>query len=285
MAELLISGNGLRTDVLKPQVILQLVNDVRNKDEKWQQKKKSFKCHDQLKRKQAPSCSLSADTLCRKLQSKISTNGLYNVASFAQEYGIEKEIMLQKLVEEANRSHEWDMSLFLESLRGHCEIPILELTSLFYVANLSRRQHIIFRNSLMKYNVAAFEPRYKVDAYKKSLHPSVALDHLSASVGVQDLFDSTLHEILSNEDLFDKLSDLPVDSYLTLTAKVGLDGSGLHSKRYRLSGEVHEEKSFASSDSFLSAFMAPLYIYVSGLNIKRHYSLGKSFLKLCFLYT
>ena len=69
-----------------------------------------------------------------------------------------------------------------------------------------------------------------MDAYKKSLQLSVALDHLSASVDVQDLFDSTLHAILSNEDLFDKLSDFPVDSFLILSAKVGLDGSGSHSK-------------------------------------------------------
>ena len=63
-----------------------------------------------------------------------------------------------------------------------------------------------------------------MDAYMKSLYPTVAIDHLSASVNVQGLSDSTLHAILSNEDLFHKLSDLPVDSFLTLSAKVELDG-------------------------------------------------------------
>ena len=170
-----------------------------------------------------------ADTQCQKVQSKILKTGLCNVASFVQEHGIEKEIMPQKLVEESIHSHEWGMSLFLENLRGHGEIPTPALTSLIYVANLSQRQYQICWNLLLKYNVTAFEPRYKVDAYRKSLHPSVALD-LSASVDVQDLFDSTLHAIISNEDLFDTFSDVPVDSFLTLSAKVGLDDSGSHSK-------------------------------------------------------
>ena len=90
---------------------------------------------------------------------------------------------------------------------------------------------------LLKYNVTASEPQYKVDTYKSSLQPSVPLDDLSASVDVQDLFDSTLHAILSSEDLYEKLSDVPVD-FLTFLAKVGLDGSGSHSQQHELSGEV-----------------------------------------------
>ena len=197
--------------------------------------KKSFECNDQLKCNQIPSCSRPglprkcgrksvtlADIPCQKEQSKIFKSGLCNVASFAQEHGVEKEVIFQRLVEEAILSHKWNMSLFMESLRGHSEIPIPELTSLFYVANLSQRQY----QMCLKYNVTAFEPRYKVDTYKKFLYPSVALYHLSASVDVQDLFESTLHAILSNEDLFYKLSDLPADFFLTLSAKIGLGGSG-----------------------------------------------------------
>ena len=170
MAELLLSGNGLKTNIVKLQVILRSVYDVRNKDEKWRQKKKSFKCDDQLKRNRAPSCNLPvlppkcgrksvtlADTQCQKMQSKILKIGLCKAASFNQEHGIEKEVMPQKLVEEAIHSHEWDM-LFLESLRGHCEIPIPEL-NLTYIANLSQRQYQICRNLLLKYNFTAFEPR------------------------------------------------------------------------------------------------------------------------------
>ena len=210
-------------------------------------------------------CEISRYALSESAK-QILKSGPRDVASIAQENGIGKEVMLQKLVEEAFRSHEWDMSLFVENLRGHCEIPIPELTSLIYVANLSQRQYQMCRNLLLKYNVTAFEPRYKVDAYKKSLCPSVALDHLSASVNVQDLFDSTLHAILSNEDLFDKLSDLPVDSLLTLSATVGLVGSGSHSRRHQLSSEVDDDNSFASSDSFLGVFKTPLCIHVSGVS-------------------
>ena len=184
----------------------------------------------------------SADTPCQKEQSKTFKSGLCNVASFAQEHGIEKEVIFQRLIKEAILSHEWNMSLFMESLRGHSEIPIPELTSFIYVVTLSQRQYQMCRNLLLKYNVTAFEPRYKVDTYKKSLFPSVALYHLSASVYVQDLFDSTLQAILSNEDLFDKLSDLPADVFLTLSAKVGRGGSGLHSKRHQLLGEVDEDE-------------------------------------------
>ena len=69
---------------------------------------------------------------------------------------------------------------------------------------------------------------------------------------MQDLFNPTLRAIHSNEDLFDRLSDLPVvNSFLTLSAKVGLDGSRLNSKRQQLSGEVDDDNSLASSDSFL----------------------------------
>ena len=172
LAELLISGNGLKTNIFKLQVILRLVYDLRNKDEKWRQKKKSFKCDDQLKRNRVPSCSLPvlppkcgrksvalADTPCQRVQSKILKTGLCKAASFNQEHGIEKEVMLQKLAEEAVHSREWDMPLFLENLRGRCQIPIPELTSLIYVANLSQRQYQICRNLLLKYNVTAFEPR------------------------------------------------------------------------------------------------------------------------------
>ena len=83
---------------------------------------------------------------------------------------------------------------------------------------------------------------------------------------MQDLFNPTLRAIHSNEDLFDRLSDLPVvNSFLTLSAKVGLDGSRLNSKRQQLSGEVDDDNSLAFSDSFLDVFMTPFCIYVSGL--------------------
>eukprot|EP00112_Aurelia_sp_Birch-Aquarium-sp1_P026820 Seg975.1 transcript_id=Seg975.1/GoldUCD/mRNA.D3Y31 product="hypothetical protein" protein_id=Seg975.1/GoldUCD/D3Y31 len=90
------------------------------------------------------------------------------------------------------------------------------------------------RNLLVKYGISSFEPRDKIDEYKKTLHPSVAVDNLSASVSVKYLFHSTLHAILTCEGVLQKLDDLPGDSLITLSAKAGLDGFGSHIKRHQL---------------------------------------------------
>ena len=121
----------------------------------------------------------------RKVDSKILEGEL----STAQENGIEKETMLQKIVQEVFRSHDWNMSAFLTSLNMQCQIPIPELTSLINLANLSQRQYQMCSNLLVKYGISYFELRNKIDGYKKSLYPSVAVDNLSASVKVKDLFD------------------------------------------------------------------------------------------------
>ena len=120
----------------------------------------------------------------RKVDSKILEGEL----STAQKNGIEKEIMLQKIVQEVFRSHDWSMSAFLTSCL-QCQIPIPELTSLINLANLSQRQYQMCSNLLVKYGISYFGLRNKIDEYKKSLYPSVAVDNLSASVKVKDLFD------------------------------------------------------------------------------------------------
>ena len=108
LAELLMSGKGLKIDKFKLQVILRSAYDLRTKDEEWWQKKKSFECDNHLKRNRAPSCNplvlppkccrknMTAGTQCHKVQSKILKNGLCSVASFTQEHGIEENVMLQK---------------------------------------------------------------------------------------------------------------------------------------------------------------------------------------------
>ncbi len=154
--------------------------------------------------------------------------------------------MLKKIVQEAFRSHDWNMSAFLESLNLQCKIPVPELTSLIYVANVSQRQYQMCRNLLVKYGISSFEPRNKIDEYKKTLYPSVAVDNLSASVNVKDLFHSTLHAILACEGVLQKLDDLPSDSLITLSAKAGLDGFGSHIKRHQLSGEMEDDHSFSN---------------------------------------
>ena len=130
----------------------------------------------------------------RKVDSKILEGELSTVALMAQENGIEKEIMLQKIVQEVFRSHDWNMSAFLTCLNLQCQI-IPELTSLINLADLSQRQYQMCGNLLVKYGITSFELRNKIDEYKKSLYPSVAVDNLSISVKVKDLFDSTLHAI------------------------------------------------------------------------------------------
>ena len=135
------------------------------------------------------------DAPCQKVESKLLKGGLSTVAWMAQENDIEKEIMLQKLAKEAFRSHDWKVSAILTSLNLQCQIPIPELKSLIYLANLSQRQYQICTNLLVKYGISSFEPRNKIDEYKKRLYPSVAVNNLSASVKVKDLFDSTLHAI------------------------------------------------------------------------------------------
>eukprot|EP00112_Aurelia_sp_Birch-Aquarium-sp1_P004598 Seg1522.2 transcript_id=Seg1522.2/GoldUCD/mRNA.D3Y31 product="Major antigen" protein_id=Seg1522.2/GoldUCD/D3Y31 len=194
------------------------------------------------------------------VERKLLRDSLSSVEVLADANGIRKEEMLQKMVEEACKSEGWDMSEFFQSLQIS-SIPVSELTALVYVGNLSQRQYQMCRNLLIKYGVNSFRPRTEIDCYKKSLYPSIKLDSLSASVDVKDLFDSTLHALLSSEPIGDKLDLLKGDNLLQFDVKAGLDGSGSHKKRQQLSGNRDDDSSMSSSDHFLGIFMTPMKIF------------------------
>ena len=130
-----------------------------------------------LPKKSGRKSALLVDEPCEKVESKILKNALSTVATLAGENGIEKELMLQKIVHEAIRSRDWDMSTFLKSLQIESDIPVDELTSLIYIANLSQRQYQMCRSFLLKYGIHALKPRNEIDAFKKTFYPSVTADN------------------------------------------------------------------------------------------------------------
>ena len=143
---------------------------------------------------------------CHKVESAILKDSLGYVASAAEQQCIPKEDMLKKMVQEAIRARDWDMSSFFENLVVS-PISVQEITALFHVANLSQRQYQMCRNLLVRYGINAFPPRNDIDSYKKTLYPTVRVEPLSASVGVKELFDSTLFDIIDNELLSQSIGE------------------------------------------------------------------------------
>ena len=146
-------------------------------------------------------------------------------------------------------------------------IPVDEQTALIYVGNFSQRQYQMCRNLLTRHGVKALQARSAIDACKKTLHPTVAVDTLSASVSVKQLFDSTLYGIVVSEGLVDKVNELPPDASVKFTLKAGLDGCGSHKTRQQLSGDPSGDSLQGSSDNFLGAFMTPLRISASSVHV------------------
>ena len=119
------------------------------------------------------------------------------------------------------------------------------------------------RNLLIKYGINAFPPRNDIDSYKKTLYPTVKSGPLSASVGVKELFDSTLFDIIDNELLSQSIGEMSIDASIDFQVKAGLDGSGSHKKRQQLSGyEDDDDRLIGNSDSFVGVFMTPMLISV-----------------------
>ena len=85
---------------------------------------------------------------------------------------------------------------------------------------------------------------------------------MSASVGVKELFDSTLFDIIDNELLSQSIGEMSIDASIDFQVKAGLDGSGSHKKRQQLSGDEDDDRLIGNSDSFVGVFMTPMLISV-----------------------
>lgn len=258
--------------------MLKHIHDVKEKTENWRGNVRVFEtedCEPKSKRGRKPdSCEADASTSfsgrpaltlsenpCYKVESAILKDSLGYVASAAEQQCIAKEDLLRKMVQEALRARDWDMSSFFENLVVS-PISVQEITALFHVANLSQRQYQMCRNLLVKYGIDAFPPRNDIDSYKKTLYPTVRVEPLSASVNVKELFDSTLFDIIDNEMLNQRIKEMPIDASINFQVKAGLDGSGSHKKRQQLSGDEDDNRMTGSSDSFLGVFMTPMLISV-----------------------
>ena len=77
---------------------------------------------------------------------------------------------MSKMVSEACRSHEWDMSFLFQDPEIANIVPVDAITALAYVANLSQRQYQMCRNLLQKYGIQALPPRSEIDAFKANLY-------------------------------------------------------------------------------------------------------------------
>ena len=159
------------------------------------------------------------------------------------------------------KGRDWDISSFFENI-SVSQISVREIAALFHVANLSQRQYQMCRNLLIKYGINAFSPRNDIDSYKKTLYPTVKSGPLSASVGVKELFDSTLFDMIDNELLSQSIGEMSIDASIDFQVKAGLDGSGSHKKRQQLSGDEDDDRLIGNSDSFVGVFMTPMLISV-----------------------
>ena len=201
-----------------------------------------------------------SESPCYKVESAILKESLCYIASAAEQQCIPKEELLKKMVQEALKARDWDMSSFFENL-SVSQISVREIAALFHVANLSQRQYQMCRNLLIKYGINAFPPRNDIDSYKITLYPTVKSGPLSASVGVKELFDSTLFDIIDNELLSQSIGEMSIDDF-DFQVKAGLDGSGSHKKRQQLSGDEDDDRLIGNSDSFVGVFMTPMLISV-----------------------
>ena len=267
LASLFIKKHDLAASLSSIQVTLRAIYDVKSKDEGWRNTARMFEKENvepkpKLGRPVGRVVSL-LDSPCERVERNILKDNLAIVATAAAEHGKTKEEMLKKMVEEAIRSREWDMTTFFDSFHLSPEIPIHELTALFHIANLSQRQYQLCRNLLTKYGIKSFAPRNNIDAYKKTLFPDVRIENLSASVVPEDLFYSTLSDIIDCESLHEKIAGFSDDAVIKFQVKAGLDGSGSHKKRHQLSGDNEDDSLLGSSDNFLGVFMTPMSISVT----------------------
>ena len=118
----------------------------------------------------------------------------------------------------------------IESRNPQPVIPIADLTAFLYVENLSQRQYQMCRNTLVKYGINSSRPQNVIDSFKKSLYPPVIMENFLVSVDAEHLFHSTLHTIITSENLDKSLESFPADAALQFSVKAGLDGSGSYHK-------------------------------------------------------
>ena len=284
LAAILKKQEGLNIKVDELRLILKQVCEVKRKSESWRNRVRVFKlegikpCEKRCRASSdcaagdmpSPSGrtrSYLSDSPCERVERNILKQCLGVISSTADEHGIGKEELLLKIVQEAIRSRDWDTSNFCDAVQATSSIPVDEQTALIYVGNFSQRQYQMCRNLLTRYGVNALQARSAIDAYKKTLYPTVTVDALSASVSVKQLFDSTLHGIVVSEGLVDKVNELPPDASVEFTLKAGLDGSGSHKRRQQLSGDARDDSLQGSSDNFLGVFMTPLRIYASSFHL------------------
>ena len=258
------------------QLILKHIHDVKEKTEHWRGSVRVFEtedCEPESKRGRKPNGNDARSSFpgrpaltlsenpCYKVESAILKDSLGYVTSAAEQQCVPKEDMLNKMVQEAIRARDWDMSSFIENLVVS-PISFQEVTALFHVANLSQRQYQMCRNLLVKYGINGFPPQNDIDSFKKTLYPTVRVEPLSASVNVKELFDSTLFDIIDNELLCQSIVEMPIDACINFQVKAGLDGSGSHKKRQQLSGDEDDDGMTGNSDSFVGVFMTPMLISV-----------------------
>ena len=157
VAEQLKAEKHLTNDVYNIQLALTQIYSTKHKTEEWRSRVKCFQTErneDTRKRGRTASVNQSipskkggrpclhlSDSPCERVESNLLKDSLSVVASTAEENGISKEEMLKKMVLEACRSKDWDMSDLIESLNPQPVIPIADLTAFLYVANLSQRQY------------------------------------------------------------------------------------------------------------------------------------------------
>lgn len=130
VANIFKQSHCLKAEVKTLQLTLKQVFEVKNKDEKWLATVRSFELEvcEPVNKRERKSAGRPALTLqdcpSKNVETRILKENLESIAAIARRQGVEKEVLLTKLVQEALRSYDWDISEFFSSLNVSSPIPI-----------------------------------------------------------------------------------------------------------------------------------------------------------------
>ena len=85
-------------------------------------------------------CQTLSNNPCGTVHHNILQQSLSTIEKVAEEQGLAKAEFLKKMVLQACKSRDWDMSSFFTSYETNALLPTEEIAALIYVADLSQRQ-------------------------------------------------------------------------------------------------------------------------------------------------
>ena len=215
-----------------------------------------IKCALKNRKKNKPKARLS-DEPCRKVEKNIIQCIINSIEDQAVEQNVSKEFYLGKLIREATIQWKIDNNNLKKAAKELLlseptadNISVKVATGLIYNGDLSQRQYQLIRNV-----VNILPTRNAIDKYKATLHPPIISTELKSSVVTEELLNSTVSAILTDNNMWEKVSDCAIH----VVGKAGLDGAGGHNHRHQAILSNDEDV----PDSYIGMFVTPLAILAS----------------------